>query len=455
MEKGGDGGDYKSEIRSHGLGIAMAGIFLAGEMAGTGVVKMPHAIGLTSWPGLILLAFMSLNIVYVGRILGICFIIMEERYEAFRGQVRDPYPAIGEAAIGKFGRHASSVCIAVALYGGGCVDLVLISDFLSSLLGRVDVNISKCIWLVIIAAAITPTTWLGTPADLWQIAVGALITTFSACVMVIIQTLLDVNDDAGCHASFNQTTNQTIPFEPEFKEVEVMGVFTAFAAIMFALAGASTFPTIQADMKNRNKFPIAAVLAISILFLMYFPVAAVGFFSLGGSVEHNIVDSLCPGPIEVTVRIFLLLHYITAIPILVNAPNQYFEELLGIPKNFNWKRVVYRTAVMGCLLLIGEIIPDFGAILDLVGASCITFLNLVFPPLFYMRLVDKSKEHKHCKQRTLPIYERVYCWFLALLGFGGACLATYESISNIITSDLSTPFCLGSSDEGNSTTFYL
>ena len=37
---------------------------------------------------------------------------------------------------------------------------------------------------------------------------------------------------------------------------------TAFASIMFAYAGASTFPTIQADMKDRGKFIWAAILAI-------------------------------------------------------------------------------------------------------------------------------------------------------------------------------------------------
>ena len=31
---------------------------------------------------------------------------------------------------------------------------------------------------------------------------------------------------------------------------------------MFAFAGASTFPTIQADMKNRSHFNYAAVIAI-------------------------------------------------------------------------------------------------------------------------------------------------------------------------------------------------
>ena len=32
---------------------------------------------------------------------------------------------------------------------------------------------------------------------------------------------------------------------------------------MFAFAGASTFPTIQADMKERSKFPYSATIAIA------------------------------------------------------------------------------------------------------------------------------------------------------------------------------------------------
>ena len=35
----------------------------------------------------------------------------------------------------------------------------------------------------------------------------------------------------------------------------VDGTFKAFGSIMFAFAGASTFPTIQADMKHKDQFP--------------------------------------------------------------------------------------------------------------------------------------------------------------------------------------------------------
>ena len=76
---------------------------------------------------------------------------------------------------------------------------------------------------------------------------------------------------------------------------------------MFAFAGASTFPTIQADMRERSKFPISATIAIgskwdtsslyyilpsfslsslfiSVLFLIYFPMAAGCYFAMGNQV---------------------------------------------------------------------------------------------------------------------------------------------------------------------------
>ncbi|XP_023342160.1 uncharacterized protein LOC111711907, partial [Eurytemora carolleeae] len=124
MEKG---GFYELEYREHGLGIAITAIFLAGEMAGTGVLSLPHALKDTSFYGLMLITLFTVNTMYVGSRLGLCWVMMEERYEKFRGQVRDPYPSIGEVAIGKIGRHVSSICIACTLYGGGCVIIVLIS----------------------------------------------------------------------------------------------------------------------------------------------------------------------------------------------------------------------------------------------------------------------------------------------------------------------------------------
>ena len=99
---------------------------------------------------------------------------------------------------------------------------------------------------------------------------------------------------------------------------------------MFAYAGASTFPTIQADMRDRGKFIYAAILAITILFLIYFPVAVGCYFSLGDQVTENIVLAMSSGWQRVVVEIMLLLHLITTFPL----GNEIFYEKYLVLKLF-------------------------------------------------------------------------------------------------------------------------
>ena len=109
-------------------------------------------------------------------------------------------------------------------------------------------------------------------------AVLALGTIVTAGVCVIVQAALDINDyvidgdDNGfCDCEFkNDFGNESILIPsgdsrctPNLPNPTASGFFTAFSSIMFAFGGASTFPTIQADMKERRKFPISALMGCS------------------------------------------------------------------------------------------------------------------------------------------------------------------------------------------------
>ena len=84
-------------------------------------------------------------------------------------------------------------------------------------------------------------------------AAGALASTVIACVMIMIKEAMDIQNSDSCYHGLT-------PSHPEPKSIMDFG--QAFSSIMFAFAGASTFPTIQADMKDRSKFPRAAVFAM-------------------------------------------------------------------------------------------------------------------------------------------------------------------------------------------------
>ena len=133
------------------------------------------------------------------------------------------------------------------------------------------------------------------------IAVGALLSTVTACALIIIQSLLDhterskiydsidystldtTSEEFYTHAksnfsSFMENGNSTckewsqtfrvhtntsidLPCPVTYPAPTFGGTFKAFASIMFAFAGASTFPTVQADMKQKEKFSKAAYIA--------------------------------------------------------------------------------------------------------------------------------------------------------------------------------------------------
>jgi len=441
------------EVKQGGLGVMTAAIFLAGEMAGSGVLALPAAMLGTGWPGLILIVLFTMNAGYSGTRLGLCWIMLEERFEEFRGEVRDPYPTIGEKAIGKIGRIVSMVAISLTLYGGGCVFIVLIAQLLGSLLASAGLELSLCLWMVIVAACLTPLTWMGTPKDFWPIAVGALITTCVACILIVVTCVIDgLKYEVGDISRINMLPNGTESASPMkyFPAPTADGLFKAFGSIMFAFAGASTFPTIQADMKDRSKFNYSAVIAMGVLFLIYFPMASACYFSLGDHVTDNIVLAMSDGWERIVVEIMLLLHLVTAFPIILSPPTQFCEKLLNISSDFNWKRCAFRTLSVLGLLFIAETVPSFGSILDLVGASTVTLLTFVFPPLFYMRLADASLGKKEWVERKLPVWERVYCWVLIIIGLAGGCCATYTACKNIFTSSLSVP-CYLMDDSSNVT----
>jgi vesicular inhibitory amino acid transporter len=61
--------------------------------------------------------------------------------------------------------------------------------------------------------------------------------------------------------------------------------------------------------------------------------------------------------------------------------------------------VAFRSLVVLVLLFVCATMPNFSMFLDLVGGSTVTLLTFVFPPFFYMRLVDSSSQNPAWEQR--------------------------------------------------------
>lgn len=158
----------------------------------------------------------------------------------------------------------------------------------------------------------------------------------TACALASIQIRHDVTSgEVICSLSNNSVISlNASSFHPEFPAPTADGYFAAFGSIMFAFGGASTFPTIQADMADKGQFKWAAVAAMSLLFIIYFPTAAIAYFSLGNCVGGNVIQSMSSSSshLKIAAESVMLLHLVAALPIVINPPSQYFEEIMSIPR---------------------------------------------------------------------------------------------------------------------------
>ncbi|CAG2178978.1 unnamed protein product, partial [Oppiella nova] len=205
-----------------GLSVLTAIVFIAGELAGSGVLALPDA-----------LADMAR-----------CWLMLEERWPEYRSPTRNPFASIGYRSNGQWMSYVCSAVMQVTFFGGAVVYLLLCSELVESLTHTFLGKVTFCDWILIIALLLIPLSWLGSPADFWPLAVGAIGTTILGLVLLMIEVGIDAPTHIS-HATYEAPTFSSF--------------FLGFGTVVFAFGGAAAFPTFQNDMKDKTKFPIAVI----------------------------------------------------------------------------------------------------------------------------------------------------------------------------------------------------
>ncbi|UYV62429.1 hypothetical protein LAZ67_2000508 [Cordylochernes scorpioides] len=454
-----------TEKKKKGLSLILTVIFIVAEMSGAGMMAFPLAFTNSGWLGVGMLIWYCFNAAYTGILLGRCWIILEERWPEYKTELGDPYPTIGEKAVGRWvkGITTESLCRIpvsilshITLLGCGVVFILLISKFLQQMLP--NQGISFCVWVLILTAILMPVSFLGSPHDFWFMAVAALATTVIACVIALVVMAQDYTNIA-----YQPTVMPALSFK-EF--------FLALSTFSFAFGGSSTFPSFQNDMKNRNKFQKAVVIAYGILLVMFLSVGVSGFLVYGDRNTSNILETLSSGYLRNIAQFLLIAHLFTAFQIMINTPCQEYEQMLGVPRvfspnrlttdcvsEFTWKRVAVRTTVMIVIAFVCLSIPEFGKILNLVGAIAANTTTFVLPAIFYIYLCSQRTdpswpdryhpslspqrhnpfEHTECAlanlflcDRRISIFTKIYLWIIILMGVFSGIIGTYAAFSDIV-----------------------
>lgn len=419
-----------------GLTITTSVLFITGEMTGSGVLALPKAVRDAGWIGIVLILMCASISAFTGTVLGRCWVMVRRNVPKLQEHVADPYPMIGYYAFGSVGRNIVTASVYFTLYGVCVVLLLIASGNIQMLLQQVNVDISLCYWIIIIGLLLAPFCWLKSPKDFWPIALMATVTTFIACLLICIQSVLDVekakNATEDHLAAIEAGTDK--PFERGFE-----AFFLAFGTILFCFGGMAAFPTIQADMKNPKQFPKTVIIAMIAIILAYIPVGALGYGVYGDLVSDNIFDSISTGPMKTIATILITMHLVFAYVIIQNPLSQIIELPLNIPDEFGWKRVLARTAINIIIIFTGESCPKFGHILGLVGGSAVTLNTFVFPSVFFLRFCQKHGKNwqgAKCSSLEKPIH-----FIIILIGVFGGVSATVSALRGIANPDAFVPPC--------------
>ena len=133
------------------------------------------------WVGLPMMIIFCGSIAFSGTRLGHSWVILEELYPEYRQPSRQPYMEIAFRSYGNWGRYKTFLwktiilwysfisrrlimtCVLITLIGTTIIYLILIAQFMNSLIP----DVSMCLFILIFTLIFIPFSWLGTPKDLW------------------------------------------------------------------------------------------------------------------------------------------------------------------------------------------------------------------------------------------------------------------------------------------------
>ncbi|CAD5213192.1 unnamed protein product [Bursaphelenchus okinawaensis] len=426
-------GEY---VKDKGMNWFVAALFLVGDMAGGGIVALPTAV---QQSGFILGCTLCIIMAIVGTasaiFLGKSWEHLPVKWPEYRLHCRKPYAEIGYRALGHKVRTFVSVCLNITQFGICVVFLLLaarnIHDFIYSFWPGVP---GLCYIIIILGIALLPIIFLKSPEDFWWAIVAGMMSTVVAVCLIMVGAK---NDYEVCNPERH---------EPTFN---IFNLFVAFGTVVFTFGGHSAFPTIQHDMKRPSQFTKSSIVAFTTICVFYAPVVIIAYLTYGDSLRDSIIPSIQTSWIQQAVNMMIAAHCILTLTLMINPLNQETEEFFDIPHHFGVKRITIRAAMMAAIVFTAETVPNFGPVLNLMGASTVTLTCVIFPSIFYLYIKANEKKSLETGREELCTFSEmvertdkkvfVFCTFILIVGLIGGVCATVSAVKEITTTSFEVP----------------
>ncbi|XP_050373562.1 lysine histidine transporter 1-like [Argentina anserina] len=387
-------------------------------MVGAGVLGLPYAMSQLGWgPGITVMVLSFIITLYT-------LWQMVEMHESVQGKRFDRYHELGQHAFGeKLGLWIVvpqqlmvqiGTCIVYMITGGKSMQKIY--DSLS--LGKP----TKTTYFIIGFASIH--LGLSQFPSLNSIAGISLV----AAVMSLSYSTI------ACGASLHKGVQPAVQYGPRASTTtgNVFNFFSALGDVAFAFAGHNVVLEIQASIPSTPEKPSkkpmwkGVILAYIVVALCYFPVAFIGYWVFGNTVQDNILLSLeKPKWLIVIANAFVLIHVIGSYQVYAMPAFDAIEA--GLVKQMKFKpsyflRAVTRMLIVAFTMLIGIVFPFFGGLLSFFGGFAFAPTTYFIPCIMWL-ILNKPKRF------SLSWFVN---WFCIILGVLLMVLAPIGALRNII-----------------------
>ncbi|CAH0717740.1 unnamed protein product, partial [Brenthis ino] len=313
---------------------------------------------------------------YTAVLLGRSWLLAHEISPNIREKIRFPYAALAELAFGDQARTIVTFLIDATVFGAGVPNFIFASQSLQMFWWKITdggVRVSYCLWMIVLGVLLCPVMWLGSPKHMKPVALtsACIVTTVAICTWCCIYL-----DDASPPPS-----GDVLLYSPSARDFLV-----AYGIIAFQFDIHPMLLTLQVDMKDSRKINSAVLGGFIVTGIMFMITSLLAANRYGNHVENNILQGMPPSVPLFIVALLVTLQLCLSSAVSSTALFQHIEDLLNIPQEFNIKRCLLRSGIVGMAVFLGESVPRFDLVMGIVGSTLTGPIMFVFPPLFFLRL---------------------------------------------------------------------
>ncbi|KAF4355677.1 hypothetical protein F8388_013094 [Cannabis sativa] len=183
--------------------------------------------------------------------------------------------------------------------------------------------------------------------------------------------------------------------------VKTLNFFSALGDVAFAYAGHNVVLEIQATIPSTPEKPSkkpmwkGVLVAYAVVALCYFPVALVGYYVFGNSVDDNILITLeRPAWLIATANLFVVIHVIGSYQIYAMPVFDMIETVLVKKLNFTPSfrlRFFTRTTYVLITMVVAMAVPFFGGLLGFFGGFVFAPTTYFLPCIMWLSIYKPRK----------------------------------------------------------------